>query len=503
MAFREDLDAYRSPIDREVVVGVGPKPGSKLHRDRLRARLAVLGFSGERLTRKLYEELVRECGCRPREAWRLACGLSLDEVAARFNTLLDDPRAPMRKGRIWDYEKWPSRGARPTVRTLRILARIYGVAWVELVDLEDLAAMPEADRGEYHAAVTDGGAFSEPLVPARRVVRVVRPGSDPSPVMGPDRTGTIPYGRKPPAWAALSPDLVTPLVPARTAGFLDAVFRQYAAAENELGPLQVIDAVSGHLSHLRRVIPRAQGDTRADLLLVGARFAEFAGWLSQDLGDVIAASYWTDMALKWARESDDRLMTAYTLMRKSNQAAEDRDAALTLELAEGALLDAGSLPPRLRAVVLRQRARGHALRGDGVACARDLERALADADQADADYTDADYCTPAFVALESALCELEMGRPLRAVAMFEQALPSLPQRQLRDRGWYLAHFAEALAARGDAEHACDVANRSLAIASATGSGRITRELRRVRGLLVGLTTDHGVAEFDHALRELP
>ncbi|MFI0445137.1 NB-ARC domain-containing protein [Actinomadura sp. 6N118] len=130
-----------------------PRPGSKPYRDRLRARLLGLGFDDRRITEQVCADLIQHCGRRPREAWRLANELSLDEAAMRFNAALGDPKAPMRKGRIWDYERWPSAGARPTLKTLRILARVYGTSWARLIDLADLDRMPEEDRDAYHKVV--------------------------------------------------------------------------------------------------------------------------------------------------------------------------------------------------------------------------------------------------------------------------------------------------------------------------------------------------------------
>ncbi|WP_018790542.1 hypothetical protein [Salinispora arenicola] len=72
----------------------GIKAGSKAYRDRVRAQLVGLGFAGERLTEQLAADLVARCGKRPREAWRLANELPLDEVAVRGNALIQDPRAP-------------------------------------------------------------------------------------------------------------------------------------------------------------------------------------------------------------------------------------------------------------------------------------------------------------------------------------------------------------------------------------------------------------------------
>jgi hypothetical protein len=55
----------------------------------------------------------------------------------------------MRGSRICEYEKWPMGGVRPSVKALKILATIYETSWDQLVDVEDLEAMPAHDRQAY------------------------------------------------------------------------------------------------------------------------------------------------------------------------------------------------------------------------------------------------------------------------------------------------------------------------------------------------------------------
>lgn len=121
------------------------KPGSKAYRDHQRERLASLGVRGYQAIEQLVASLIR-CGYRPREAWRLACELTQDEVAVRFNRIRADAKIRMRGSRICEYEKWPVGGARPSVRVLKILASIYGTSWDRLVDIDDLDAMPAPER---------------------------------------------------------------------------------------------------------------------------------------------------------------------------------------------------------------------------------------------------------------------------------------------------------------------------------------------------------------------
>jgi tetratricopeptide (TPR) repeat protein len=121
------------------------KPGSKAYRDQQRERLVQLGVDGRQLIEQLVADLMRY-GYRPREAWRLACELTQDEVAARFNQIRGDPSIRMRGSRICEYEKWPMGGVRPSVRALKILAAIYETSWDRLVDIDDLQGMPVGDR---------------------------------------------------------------------------------------------------------------------------------------------------------------------------------------------------------------------------------------------------------------------------------------------------------------------------------------------------------------------
>src|SRR5918998_2057390 len=108
------------------------KQGSRAYRDHQRERLARVGVGGRQLIEQVAADLMRS-GRRPREAWRLACELTQEEVAARFNQVRGDPDVRMRGSRICEYEKWPMGGVRPSVRALKILAVVYGASWDRLV----------------------------------------------------------------------------------------------------------------------------------------------------------------------------------------------------------------------------------------------------------------------------------------------------------------------------------------------------------------------------------
>ena len=85
--------------------------------------------------------MVSRYGVRPRLALRWAYGMTLDDVAAAWNQRDGSGRAPMSARRVCDYERWPDGGKRPTAYALLMLAKIYAVPVVRLLDQRDYAAL--------------------------------------------------------------------------------------------------------------------------------------------------------------------------------------------------------------------------------------------------------------------------------------------------------------------------------------------------------------------------
>jgi len=195
-----------------------PAPGGagarslKAELARLRARMCELGLGHDEIA----AEIGRQYRARPREAWRLAWGWTLNEAAARFNARAaragTDPAgaATMTGPHLCEYEKWPSSRRRPSVYVLSMLAATYQASVASLLDLADHAALPRPDRlvllrapgaGELIAAGPRTGAqpalawdqagqgvsLTLPYVPGRLVIEVsVPPGAGGLPSGGSD-----------------------------------------------------------------------------------------------------------------------------------------------------------------------------------------------------------------------------------------------------------------------------------------------------------------------------
>jgi hypothetical protein len=124
------------------------RKGFKAELDGLRERMRGLGFS--------YDEIAAEIGrrhrVRPRKAYRLARGWTLDHAAARFGALAaregSDPeaRASMTGPQLCEFEKWPHSTRKPPVHVLLMLAQMYETDVLCLLDLADHESLPQQDR---------------------------------------------------------------------------------------------------------------------------------------------------------------------------------------------------------------------------------------------------------------------------------------------------------------------------------------------------------------------
>jgi transcriptional regulator with XRE-family HTH domain len=281
----------------------------------------------------------------------------------------------------------------------------------------------------------------------------------------------------------------TPVVPVAHANevvdHLTRAFPELSTADWLLGPHLVLGTVGGHLDLLQQLLPNTAGAKRRNLLQVGARYAELASWLNQDSGNARAATHWADRAMEWAQEAGNPLMMSYVLVRKADQAAATRDAPRTIGLAQTALQHRRRLTSRGRAVALQQEAVGHALAGSEVACQRALDAAaqFAEHSQQEGDKGPGRYCTPAYVEIQRAATWIELGRPERAITLFEDGLARLPSVHRRDRGVYLARLASAYALSGSPDISVRKGWEAVSVAQATGSRRITTELGQLRARL--------------------
>lgn len=273
-------------------------------------------------------------------------------------------------------------------------------------------------------------------------------------------------------------------------------------ADGERGPRETLPHVRQLMRAILEQAHRAKLDMRRELLSVGARCAEFTGWLCRDLQDTNSGGYWYDRSMEWAQEAGDLPMQGYVLLRKSQMAFDDRDGPRMLALAEASLNGPWGLPARVRVEAMQQEARGHAMVGGPNATierkldqARDLlDRAEADGDPQQLGAT----FDEATLTLRTASCYVESGRPRKASALYHSVLRARTLSP-RDHGYFLARRASALALAGEPDAAAAEGLQALRLASSASSSRTARELSRTLDTLRTWKSRPGPRELHEAL----
>ncbi|OEV10522.1 hypothetical protein AN218_17315 [Streptomyces nanshensis] len=283
---------------------------------------------------------------------------------------------------------------------------------------------------------------------------------------------------------------------------LEATHGALINSDKLFGPYQSIPIVERQLAAMKSLREELRGEDRRKLIYLHARYAEFAGWLHQDTRNFRAAQHWMREALEMAHLTNDRQLTAFTLARRSQLAADMDDSVDALDVAEAAEQHAEP-NSRLAAVAAVFGAHAHALRGADDACLRAYDHAhdLRQAMDADPDSSLGVWLDAAYIEAQRARSLSTLGHYQAAAESFGRAVADLPADYHRERGVHLSRQAVALAGAGEADEAGRIGMQALRIGVETGSGRITRELAQLESSLIKWHNVPTVNEFRDAMQE--
>ncbi|HYU09426.1 MAG TPA: helix-turn-helix transcriptional regulator [Gemmatimonadales bacterium] len=257
--------------------------------------------------------------------------------------------------------------------------------------------------------------------------------------------------------------------------------------DNLLGPRFALAGVLNQITVVEALRSVLRDEQRLEVIRLGAQYAESAAWLYEDAANMAQARYWTSRAMEWAYEGDDERMLAWTIFRRSQQAAATPDAAQVIGLAQAARRNEEQLATPTRAAIRVQEAYGHALDGNEQASQRLLDEAhtWAASDTAgDARGGHGSYCTPGHIEIQRASCWLTTGKPKKAITLYEAGLRTLPTVYQRNRAAALSRLAVAYVAAGQLEQAASTAHAALPVVRSSGSRRILEEIKGVSAELV-------------------
>ncbi|WP_433271856.1 helix-turn-helix domain-containing protein [Actinosynnema sp. CS-041913] len=276
------------------------------------------------------------------------------------------------------------------------------------------------------------------------------------------------------------------------------------SADSLLGAGNLVRSAGEQVGAISQLHERIEPRSRGRLFEIGALFAEFRGWLADDLGDFQAGRIWSNRALEWSHSSGNADIAAYVLMRMSQQAQFLSERAQAVALAQASLRYDGQVAgAQVRAAIHQQAAQASALDGDERMAMSYIDRAQALAGAAVSTndrYSLGSYCTASYVSVQRAAVLQALGDHTRALTEYDDVLRQWPRSFHRERGLHLARRTAVAARAGLPEAALESGAEALRIARDTRSHRTVRELATSATLMLPWRALPSVDEFVQAVR---
>jgi hypothetical protein len=502
----------------------------KAEQDELRERMRTLGLG----YCEIAGEFARRYRLRPRAAWRVAYGWTLKQAADHINAHAADAgldsggTASMTGPHLCEYEQWPGLGTVPTGRKptpyiLALLAAVYGADSYQLLDLDDYAHLPAADRlvldkhtrtpAQQHALpVGDPGGGRARISGSAAAFRTSQGATaTPRASRGPEppaTSGAITYGHLP-GLRPLGPD-VTPAygdgktwtgLPGRSDpaggsahGALTVTMDDIGVIRNMLAALTTSDRQfgGGHArayaaDYLHAVVwPRLHApcddSVRHDLIVVATEFMLRVASLDLDGGHAQASRTLLGIASGLAHESSDLALNAWVLARWGEQKIHEKDLGQALAYTRAAAELARQAPPAARAFILTKYALALSMTGERTATLHSLDEAR-NAYGKSGDGSEPDWMGNygwGHVRHEEGRCYCNLGMGSEAVQAEEESMQVRSREQFaRPRAFSLGILAMGHAQAGQIEQACDISHDLVTLTMQLTSSRVQIRLSEV------------------------
>ena len=257
-----------------------------------------------------------------------------------------------------------------------------------------------------------------------------------------------------------------------------AVFSQIRALGQQVRPQVVLPTLIAHTYTLQAVAVNASSRRRSDCYLLASRYAEYAGWMAQEVGDDRAALWWTSKAVQLASAGGDHELAAYALVRRALISLYVGDAVQTIALARRAQ-EHPAAGNRVRGLAAQREAQGHALAGAYSDCQHALDRATALLDGAAIGPVpvlgSSTVSNP--VPFSTAWCLYDLGRPVQAADLRDRELSAVDPSARRFHARWGVRRALAHAASGELDRACALSRELLDDIAATDSATVRSDVR--------------------------
>jgi tetratricopeptide (TPR) repeat protein len=291
-----------------------------------------------------------------------------------------------------------------------------------------------------------------------------------------------------------------------TVEHLEAVTGTHRELYHRLSSFELVDAVTGHLRGVTRLLRGAQHRSlRRRLAAVAGETAGHAAWLFHDLGDQkMTERYYADAAVA-TRMAGDTALDAYVSGFKSLVRVSDGEPKAALALARAARhAGAHSATATTRSWLAGLEARALATLHENKACfaaLREAETAIGQARPEEDPPWMYSFDEVRFAALAGA-CYRQLGKTTAAERTLQDALAALDSSRTRRRSEVLLELALVQLEREDIDEACRFASQSYEAAMAAASVVRQRRVGEFRSRLDSWSDADAVRNLDEQLAGL-
>lgn len=293
-------------------------------------------------------------------------------------------------------------------------------------------------------------------------------------------------------------------VDAPTLDWLDRLLAEHRRAEDLIGSRPLVDVMRQQLRTVVDLYAGARGDLADRVVRLASEHAQFLAWMAQDQAQTAAALAWYDRSHEWALEAGDANMAATTLSMKAHMAWSGGRGTRCVRLAEAARWSAPGTSSGVQGMAAQMAARGHALDGAADDAGRLLDEAQDLISRASEHPEDEPvwmyFYDETWFTLQRGMAALHLRDWRAAVDHITVGLEALPDEYRRDKTWYRACLAHALAGVGESAQAASVAVASVPDAAAVGRPHSWNELHTTAAVLMRRGAREG-PQLVAALRE--
>ncbi|MGK5533075.1 helix-turn-helix domain-containing protein [Streptomyces sp. URMC 129] len=289
-----------------------------------------------------------------------------------------------------------------------------------------------------------------------------------------------------------------------TLDWLDRLLAEHRRAEDFIGSRPLLDVMRQQLRTVVNLYAGARGALADRIVRLAAEHAQFLAWMAQDQDDAATALAWYDRSHEWALEAGDANMAATTLNMKAHLAWSKGRAIRCIRLSEAARWSAPGTSLGVQGMATQMKARGLALNGEADDARRLLDEAQDLVSRA-AEHPEDEpvwmyFYDETWFIMQRGMAALHLHDWPAAVDHLTVGIEALPDEYRRDKAWFRACLAHALAGAGEPEQAVSIAVATIPDAAAVGRPHSWNELHTAAAILLRKGAKEG-PQLTSALRE--